>query len=428
MITTKELIQDREIKGLRFISYFRLFFVFSNVGFTLVVGKSVMERVVVGIISLLSILFLVYFHFLLKEKRKLGFVGATSALFDTIILIITPYIWHQSVGGDLVSRAYILKSPSFIGMCYVILIIHGFFAIRPLHPLIISFGVSLGWVSFLVFALQDPRVVISSDFVSYMLGDTISMEFFITFLFSFSLSGLFLSFYTYQSRKLIFEAVNLEKAKMQVSRYFSPNVFNKITTTEENLLTALARNQKVAVMFTDIRDFTSISESLSPEEVVQLLKEYHARMVNIIFQFGGTLDKFIGDGIMATFGTPEAQPDDAYRAVLAGIEMKRALAELNLQRSKKNLPIIRQGIGIHFGNVIAGNIGTENRMEYTVIGDTVNLASRIESKCKELSTDFLISDAVNSELQGRIPTNFKGEHTVKGKSISVSLYEVQVEV
>ncbi len=127
---------------------------------------------------------------------------------------------------------------------------------------------------------------------------------------------------------------------------------------------------------------------------------------------------------MATFGTPDSKPDDAYRAVVAGIAMKKALVELNADRKRKSLTELRMGIGIHFGNVIAGNIGTENRMEYTVIGDTVNLASRIESKCKELKTDFLISQSVNEQLNGRIPTRNLGEHLVKGKVEVVTLYEV----
>ncbi len=257
-----------------------------------------------------------------------------------------------------------------------------------------------------------------------MLGNTVSAEFYFSTLLTFVFSGLILAFFTYQSRKLIYEAVNLEKAKMQVSRYFSPNVFDKITTADDNLVNSSGRKQEVAVMFTDIRDFTTLSETLKPEEVVELLKEYHAKMVNIIFENGGTLDKFIGDGIMATFGTPDTKPDDAYRAVIAGIEMKKALVDLNSERKKRGQTEIRQGVGIHFGNVIAGNIGTENRMEYTVIGDTVNLASRIESKCKELKSDFLISDSVKEKLNNRIPTRNLGLHSVKGKTESVTLYEV----
>lgn len=423
MITTKELLLEREIKGLKFISYFRLFFVFANISITMIVAKSLMEIVAVGLISLISFLATFYFIYLLKQKRNLSFIGIMSAILDVCVLACLPYIWHESVGGDTVSRAYMLKAPTYVSMYFAILIIHSF-TIRPQYPLIIACGVTFFSLILFFYAKQDTRTIISSDFVTHMLGSTVSGEFYFSTLLTFVFAGLILSFFTYQSRKLIYEAVNLEVAKMQVSRYFSPNVFDKIATSDESLVNSSGRKQDVAVMFTDIRDFTTLSESLKPEDVVELLKEYHAKMVNIIFENGGTLDKFIGDGIMATFGTPDSKPDDAYRAVIAGLTMKKALVELNADRKKKSLSELRIGIGIHFGSVIAGNIGTENRMEYTVIGDTVNLASRIESKCKELKTDFLISETVNAQLNDRIPTRNVGEHSVKGKSQVVTLYEV----
>ncbi len=423
MITTKELLLEREVKGLKFISYFRLFFVFANISITMIVGKSLMERVVVGLISLLSFLTTFYFIHLLKQKRNLSFIGIMSAILDVCLLACLPYIWYESVGGDSVSRVYMLKAATYVSMYFAILIIHSF-TIRPMYPLIITGGVTISSTVLFFYASQDPRTIISNDFVTHMLGNTVSGEFYFSTLLTFVFSGLILAFFTYQSRKLIYEAVNLEVAKMQVSRYFSPNVFDKITTSDDSLVNSSGRKQEVAVMFTDIRDFTTLSENLRPEEVVELLKEYHAKMVNIIFENGGTLDKFIGDGIMATFGTPDSKPDDAYRAVVAGLAMKKALIELNTERKKKGLIELRQGIGIHFGNVIAGNIGTENRMEYTVIGDTVNLASRIESKCKELGTDFLISETVHAQLKERIPTRSVGAHSVKGKTEVVTLYEV----
>ncbi len=361
MITTKELLLVREVKGLKFISYFRLFFVFANISITMVVGKSLMERVVVGLISIISFLVTFYFIYLLKQKRNLSFIGIMSAILDVCLLACLPYIWHESVGGDSVPRTYMLKAQTYVSMYFAILIIHSF-TIRPMYPLIITGGVTSSSILLFFYAKQDSRMIISSDFVTHMLGNTVSAEFYFSTLLTFVLSGLILAFFTYQSRKLIYEAVTLEKAKMQVSRYFSPNVFDKITTADDSMLSSSGRKQEVAVMFTDIRDFTTLSETIKPEEVVELLKEYHAKMVNIIFENGGTLDKFIGDGIMATFGTPDPKPDDAYRAVVAGTQMKKALAELNIERKKKGLIELRQGIGIHFGSVIAGNIGTENRM------------------------------------------------------------------
>lgn len=423
MKTTQELLLDREIKGLKFICYYRIFFVAVYVGITWIVAKSTMERVVVALINLISFLFTMYFFYLLKKKKHLLFIGIASAIIDVVILACLPYIWHQSVGGDAVSRSYVLKSPSHIAVSYVILIIHSF-AIRPLYPIIVAAGLCLSSVGHLLYALSDPRTVISADYVTFMLGSTINMEFFVTNLFTFIAAGFILAFYTYNSRKLIFEAINLEKAQMQVSRYFSPKIFEKIAGSDDTLFSLIGRKQEVAVMFTDIRDFTALSETMKPEEVVELLKSYHAKMVNIIFQNGGTLDKFIGDGIMATFGTPDSKPDDAYRAVWTGLEMRKALQELNRERETKGLNEIKMGIGIHFGNVIVGNIGTESRMEYTVIGDTVNLASRIESKCKELKTDFLISDSVRSFLDDKIKTIDRGKHSVKGKTEAVNLFEV----
>jgi adenylate cyclase len=232
-----------------------------------------------------------------------------------------------------------------------------------------------------------------------------------------------------QVRATIVEAVTLERTTRQLRRYFSPNIFPTIAETGGAALNK-GKRHCVAVMFADIRDFTAMSETMPPEEVVAFLTDYHARMTASIFAFGGTLDKFIGDGIMATFGTPEPASDDVLRAVRAGLAMKRALDELNAERARKQLPALRQGIGIHYGEVIVGNIGSQERMEYTVIGDTVNLASRIEGACKGLHKDFLVSAAVMEHLNGAsdkqddITYTDVGEVLLKGKTEAVRLYAV----
>jgi adenylate cyclase len=290
MITTKELLLQREIKGLKFISYFRLFFVFANITITMVVAKSQMERITVGIISIISFFFTFLFIYRLNLKRNLYFIGVMSAILDVCLLASLPFIWYESVGGDSISRAYMLKAPTYVSMYFAILIIHSF-TIRPQYPLIITGGVTFFSTVLFFYAKQDNRTIISNDFVTHMLGNTVSDQFYFSTLLTFVFSGLILAFFTYQSRKLIYEAVHLEVAKLQISRYFSPNVFDKISSADESLANSSGRKQEVAVMFTDIRDFTSLSEKLKPEEVVELLKQYHARMVNIIFENGGTLDK-----------------------------------------------------------------------------------------------------------------------------------------
>lgn len=179
-------------------------------------------------------------------------------------------------------------------------------------------------------------------------------------------------------------------------------------------------------MFCDLRDFTTITENLPPSEVVEFLSQYHTHMVEVIFRFGGTIDKFIGDAIMVTFGTPDPSEDDAERSVRAALAMNDALAELNVERERRNLAEIRHGIGIHFGPVIAGNIGTEARLEYTVIGDTVNVASRIQDACKSVGKALLISEAVKKRLPPEIDVRALPEQRVKGRQAPVQIYAVEV--
>ncbi len=141
---------------------------------------------------------------------------------------------------------------------------------------------------------------------------------------------------------------------------------------------------EVTILFTDIRSFTTLSEKMDPQQLVGLLNEYFTEMVGIVMEMDGVVDKYIGDAIMAVFGAPVPKPEDAVNAVRAAVHMRRALQHLNNRLAERGIPPLRTGIGIHTGPVVAGNIGSERRMEYTVIGDAVNLASRLESNTKDL--------------------------------------------
>ncbi len=180
----------------------------------------------------------------------------------------------------------------------------------------------------------------------------------------------------------------------------------------------------VTILFSDIRSFTTISENMDAKALVALLNEYFSEMVGIVMQEDGVVDKYIGDAIMAVFGAPVPRKDDPQRAVRAAVKMRGALAQLNVSLKSRGMQMLRTGIGIHTGEVVAGNLGSEKRMEYTVIGDAVNLASRLESATKELGVNVLISEDTYELTKDVIDARQVKEIHVKGRAKPVMTYEV----
>lgn len=179
-----------------------------------------------------------------------------------------------------------------------------------------------------------------------------------------------------------------------------------------------------AVLFMDLRDFTAFSEGLEPHQVVEQLNEYLERMVTVIQRHGGIVDKYVGDAIMAAWGVPDPDPRAPSRALPACIEIRRALAELNEIRRRRRQAPLRIGMGLHYGPVTAGNIGSTNRMEYTLIGDTVNLASRVESLTKEVETDLLVTKSIREAVGKAFEFGETSLHKVKGKALPVEISTV----
>ena len=178
------------------------------------------------------------------------------------------------------------------------------------------------------------------------------------------------------------------------------------------------------MLFADIRDFTTLSESMSPEQVVEMLNDYFSEMVDAVFEQGGVLDKFIGDGMLAVFGSLDELPDHRRRAVLAGLRMKARLAKINGEREMRGERPIGIGIGIHTDEVVVGNIGSRKRLEYTVIGDGVNTCARVESMNKEFGTTLLITEQTREPIQAEFECRALPETKVKGKSKPVRVFEV----
>jgi adenylate cyclase len=184
------------------------------------------------------------------------------------------------------------------------------------------------------------------------------------------------------------------------------------------------QRRDMTVLFSDIRGFTSASERATPEAVVAQLNEYFSAMVEVLFRYQGTLDKFVGDMVMGLFGAPLPDARHADHAVAAALDMTRTLDQLNERWRREGRPELNIGIGINSGEMIAGNIGSEAIMSYTVIGDAVNLGSRLESLNKEYGTRIIISDRTRSLLTVPVETRAIGDVVVKGRTQAVPIFEV----
>lgn len=217
--------------------------------------------------------------------------------------------------------------------------------------------------------------------------------------------------------------------KSAFARYVSQQVADSILTKGAHP-EIHGERRRVTVLFCDVRGFTTLAESLTPEEVVQILNAYFERMVNVIFKYHGTLDKFLGDGLMAVFGAPIEDNFQEENALKAALEMRKEVEELNSTFDGVSNTKLSIGIGINSGMAIVGNIGSSRRMEYTAIGDTVNLASRLESKTKELGVDLLISEYTYNAVRGAFPFKFErvGTIEVKGRKDEVTAYKVPDQV
>ncbi|MGC9505445.1 GAF domain-containing protein [Baaleninema sp.] len=211
------------------------------------------------------------------------------------------------------------------------------------------------------------------------------------------------------------------EVKNLMYKYMTPEVAEALLASGDTGLGG--KRKQVSVLFSDIRSYTTLTEKLQPEEVVTMLNEYFEEMVDAVFQYGGTLDKYIGDALMAVFGSPAPLEDREWCAIQTAIAMRQRLAEFNEKRVASGQMAIQIGIGIHSDSVVSGNIGSSKRMELTSIGDGVNLASRLEGASKQYGTDLIISEQTYQPNAHRLVVRELDFITVKGKTRPVTIYE-----
>ncbi len=233
-----------------------------------------------------------------------------------------------------------------------------------------------------------------------------------------------------QMKNYALKAVVSKRNEMKIrnifQKYVPKDVIDRFYFEPESMLEGDSR--VLGILFSDIRKFTTFSEKLPPHEVVESLNKYFEYMVDIIMSHHGIVDKYIGDAIMAFFGAPVHHENDALEAAKAGLSMLEKVSEFNIWQSKYNRQPFHIGVGINYGYVTVGNIGTEKKMDYTVIGDMVNLASRLESLTKFYSEAILISDSVHMKVRDELPCRHVDRVVVKGKTEGTNIYTVRNEL
>ena len=305
-----------------------------------------------------------------------------------------------------------------------VILIFALFHFRP-WAFILFYIVGMSPILFRIFwIIQHPNTYFTRDYA--LLSDSFAMNehFFGFSIIIFTVSSIFACGLIYFYNYALSAAQKTEQKNALLGRYFAPDVRNEIEKTEINLANQEPKDLNVAIMFTDIIGFTKLSETMKPKEVMRLLSDYQSIMVEAIFENSGTVDKFIGDAVMANFGTPKSYGNDAQNAFNCAVSMNQKLTSWNENRKLAGLSEIHHRIGIHFGPCVVGNIGGEQRIEFAIIGDAVNVASRICDACKQFDTNFLVSSTLSEHIDTDKNLELHKDFEVRGRSEKIDLMKV----
>ena len=345
-------------------------------------------------------------------RDKIVFVGTTAAGLNDVFE--TPFAGgrmpgaqiHAAVADDFLSRRFMHPESKAVRIALVVSFALTAGTVATLLPAWWATGVCAAMIA--AFAFACVRLFAEGQWVNItqpILASSIAL-----------FGGVAYQYFV--------EGREKRKMKRLFGQYVSKDVYEQLVANPD-LARLGGQRRQMTVLFSDIRGFTTVSERGQPEEIVGMLNEYFTRMVDIVFAHKGTLDKFVGDMVMALFGAPLDDRQHAEHAVDAALEMLRELRRLNEKWTAEGRPPLDIGIGISTGPMIAGNIGSEAIMSYTVIGDAVNLGARLESLNKEYGTRIIISEATREVLSDRYVFRPLGEVVVKGKTRPVAIFEVK---
>jgi adenylate cyclase len=348
-----------------------------------------------------------------KIKNKIVLVGATAiGIYD---LRVTPFgatypgvEIHATVIDNILHHNFLTHSSftRFIDLCAIVF-----------------FGLAIGLI------IRRVRAVLGILLAIVIMGVFVAANMFVFSCFNIWLNLIYpvLTMLAIYLGITVYRYIKEEREKKKIrgafQYYLTASVINEMLKDPTKL--KLGGDKKdLSVLFSDIRGFTTISEKLTPEELVHLLNEYLTAMTNIVFQYDGLLDKYMGDAIMAVFGAPLSQPDHAQRACLTALGMLSELQRLQKKWQEEGRPILNIGIGINTGDMVVGNMGSEMRFDYTVMGDNVNLGSRLEGINKEYGSNIVISEFTYNAIKEAMCCRELDYVRVKGKKLPVRIYEL----
>ena len=348
------------------------------------------------------------------------------------LLLTAALVAPNPFATEAVPPAMPLRFASFL--YFFVLLMQMAFSFRPRLLLWTTFSGIAAWTMGFAWILGQRGVVTDplgggpeGRLARYFPPNYVSHLKFQTEIIVFLVVGVGLALLVRRSRELVMERAEAERARGNLSRYFSPKVVEVLAERDEPL--GRVRRQPVGVLFADLVGFTSMAEDMTPEAVMAMLRDFHGRMEAEVFRHGGCLEKFIGDALLATFGVPDVGPHDATDTLSCARGMLTALTAWNEERTARGLAPMRMGLGLHYGPVVAGDIGSERSMAFATVGDTTNVTSRLQSLTRDLGATIVVSaalvEAVRREgadlavLDGLKP---QGAHVLRGRETAIDLW------
>ena len=395
-----------QLGGLRLATYARLVALGVIAVWLVAAQREVSVVYYLGVVAIFATLAFIQLAVSARPGRawlKYVFTALEMALLAAVLVHPNPLASHLTE----VPLAMLVRGQNFL--YFFVLLALTALSLSPGYVLWSGVAAALAWSGGVLWVIMQPGTVTVSSFAEYRamtLADRAAALFdpeFVDFVvwqqqvLLLLVVAALLALAVGRARRVVERQAILERERASLARYFSPNIVDELTQSVNPL--GAVRRQDIAVLFCDIVGFTALAASQSPEAVVGLLREFYARLEDAVFTCGGTIDNYFGDEMMATFGTPMPGPYDATRALRCGRMILERLETWNSERGERNEPVVRAGIGIHFGPAVLGNIGGDRRLEFTAIGDTVNIANRLEAQTRDLDTALAVSDALVEQVR-----------------------------